>query len=135
MKKVIIAGSASLEKEISCWKNIWENEGYDVLNYPRKINDEEFFETYPDIHKKFLKDIASVDIFFLMNEDQKGIAGYIGAQSFSEMSLAVYLNRIHNRNIDILILKMPEDKVQSYEEISLWLKLGWIKIYPNEKNN
>ena len=35
---------------------------------------------------------------------------------------------VYNKNIQILILRMPSVNVQSYEEINLWLKLGWIKL-------
>jgi len=45
------------------------------------------------------------------------------------MCFGVSQNLIYNKNIEIIILKMPDKKVQSYDEINLWLKLGWIKLY------
>jgi len=32
-----------------------------------------------------------------------------------------------------VILKMPSKDVACYEEISLWIALGWIKLYEEEK--
>ena len=64
-----------------------------------------------------------------MNEDKNGIKGYIGAESFAELCFGVVQNFIYNKNIEIIILQMPDEKVQSYQEIVLWLKLGWIKLY------
>ena len=32
-------------------------------------------------------------------------------------------------------IKMPNHDVPCYEEINLWLKLGWIRLYGEEKLN
>lgn len=55
--------------------------------------------------------------------------GYIGAETFSELTFGLAQNLIYNKNIELVILKMPSIDVQCYDEICLWLKLGWIKIY------
>ncbi len=64
-----------------------------------------------------------------MNEDKNNIKGYLGAESFAEMCFGVVQNLIYNKNIEVMLLQMPERNVQSYDEIMLWLKLGWIKVY------
>ncbi len=37
MKKVVIAGSASLQKEAEKWLKIFKNKSYQILDYPRPI--------------------------------------------------------------------------------------------------
>jgi len=129
MKKIVIAGSASLQDKIQYRKNFWEKKGYLVTNYPAPIPKETFLEAYPDVHTKFFKDITEADILFIMNEDKNGIPGYLWAESFAEMCFGVAQNRIYNKSIEILLFQLPDNKVQSQEEIHLWLKLGWIKLF------
>lgn len=128
-KKVVIAGSASLQKKVQFWKKHWEDKGYSVTDYPSPIPKETFLEEYPQVHKDFFKNIIDADILFVMNEDKNNIKGYLGAESFAEMCFGVAQNLIHNKNIEVMLLQIPEDKVQSYDEIQLWLNLGWIKLY------
>lgn len=45
------------------------------------------------------------------------------------MCFGVAQNLIHNKNLEVMLLQEPSERVQSYEEIVLWLKLGWIKLY------
>lgn len=128
-KKIVIAGSASLQKKVQSWKKYWEDKGYNVINYPSPVPKETFLEEYPQVHKNFFKDIIESDILFVMNEDKNNIKGYLGAESFAEMCFGVAQNLIHNKNIEVMLFQMPEKNVQSYEEIVLWLKLGWIKLH------
>jgi len=129
MKKVVIAGSASLQEKVQDWKKFWEDKGYLVASYPAPIPKENFLEEYPKVHTEFFKNITEADILFIMNEDKKGVAGYLGAESFAEMCFGVAQNLVHNKNLEVMLLQMPDKRVQSYEEIVLWLKLGWIKLY------
>ncbi len=128
-KKVVIAGSASLQKKVQFWKKYWEDKDCSVINYPSTVPKETFLAEYPQVHKDFFKNIIESDILFVMNEDKNGIKGYLGAESFAEMCFGVAQNLIHNKKIEIMLLQTPEEKVQSYDEIKLWLKLGWIKPY------
>lgn len=132
MKKAVIAGSASLQKKVRCWKKFWEERGYSVTSYPSPISKETFLQEYPKVHAEFFKNITEADILFVMNEDKNGIIGYLGAESFAEMCFGVAQNLVYNKNIEVILLQMPDKRVQSYDEIILWLKLGWIKLY--EKN-
>lgn len=129
MRKVVISGSAKLQDNINYWIKYFEKKGYNILDYPRPIEKEKFMELYPKIHKCFFENITETDILFVMNETKEGIDGYIGAETFAELTFALMQNLVYNKNIQIIILRMPSTNVQSYEEINLWLKLGWIKLY------
>ncbi len=125
----VIAGSASLQDKVQYWKKVWEDKGYLVASYPSPIPKEVFLEEYPKIHTEFFRNITEANILFVMNEDKNGITGYLGAESFAEMCFGVAQNLVHNKNLEVILLKMPEKSVQSYDEIILWLKLGWIRLY------
>lgn len=90
-------------------------------------------ELYPNVHKNFFEYITKTDILFIMNEDKNGISGYIGAETFAELTFGLAQKLVYNKEIELVILKMPSRKVQCYEEIDLWLKLGWIKLHEEEK--
>ena len=129
-KKLVIACSSKFEKEIEDWKNYFEKQGYQVINYPKKI-DQENEKVYKEVYLKFFKSLDETDILFVLNGEKNGIEGYIGAETFAELTFALMQNLVYNKNIQIVILRMPSINVQSYEEINLWLKLGWIKLLEN----
>ena len=129
MKKVVIAGSAKLQQEIQNWRKFFINKGYEVLDYPKKIDETKFMEVYPNVHKEFFENITKTDMLFIMNEDKNGKSGYIGAESFAELTFGLAQKLVYNKNIELVVLKMPSKDVQCYEEIDLWLKLGWISFY------
>lgn len=133
MKKVVIAGSAKLQDEINSWKLFFQNNNYEILDYPKPIVEEKFLELYPNIHKRFFENIIETDILFIMNVDKNGIEGYIGAESYDELTFGLAQNLVYNKNINLIILKMPSVKVQCYDEIKLWLDLGWIKLFDGGK--
>lgn len=127
--KVVIAGSASLQNEIAKWKKYWDSkDGHIVIDFPLAIKNKNFIEVYPKVHKDFFRNILKTDILFIANEDKKGVRGYIGAEVFAELVYGLMQNLISNQKIKILLAKNPLPKVQSFEEIKLWLKLGWIQI-------
>lgn len=129
MKKVVIAGSAKLQQEIHNWREFFESKDYEVLDYPKKIEETKFIELYPNVHKEFFENITKTDMLFIMNEDKNGKSGYIGAESFAELTFGLAQKLVYNKNIELVVLKMPSRDVQCYEEIDLWLKLGWISLY------
>lgn len=133
MKKVVIAGSAKLQDDIKYWKEKFSNNNYEVLDYPKAIEKERFMELYPSVHKEFFENITKTDILFIMNEDKKGKIGYVGAESFAELTFGLAQKLVYGKNIELIILKMPSIEMQCYEEIDLWLKLGWIRLYEEEK--
>lgn len=133
MKKIVIAGSAKLQKEVNKWINIFESNNYEILDYPRAIEETKFMELYPNIHIEFLENITKADILFIMNEDKNGEIGYIGYEAYAELLFGLSQKLIYNKNIELVILKMPSTDIGCYEEIDLWLKLGWIKLYKEGK--
>lgn len=132
MKKVVISGSVKLQDEINNWINIFSKKNYEILDYPKKIEENEFIASYPSIHKTFYENIINADILFIMNEDKDNIRGYIGASAFAELAFGLSQNLIYHKNLDLIIMKMPDEKVKCYEEIKLWIKLGWIKLYKED---
>ncbi len=133
MKKIVIAGSAKLQKEVEKWINIFESNNYEILDYPRAIEETKFMELYPNIHIEFLENIIKTDVLFIMNEDKNGKIGYIGYEAYAELLFGLSQKLIYNKNIELVILKMPNTDIGCYEEIDLWLKLGWIKLYKEGK--
>lgn len=127
-------GSASLQEKVQYWKSFWKNKGFKIIAYPSIIPIKTFIKEYSQIHKDFFKNIEKADSVFVMNENKNGVIGYIGAESFAEMAFAVTQNLIHNKTLGVILLKMPDNRVQSYDEIVLWLKLGWIKLYEENIN-
>lgn len=128
-KKIVIAGSASLQEKIQYWKKFWEDQGYCVLDYPAPISKKNFLAEYPQVHTDFFKNITQADVLFIMNEDKNNVIGYLGAESFAEMCFGVAQNLLYAKKLEILLLQIPNERVQSYGEIMLWLKLGWVKLY------
>jgi hypothetical protein len=126
---VVIAGSASLQDKIARWKNYWNSKkNHIVIDFPLAIKKENFIKIYPEIHKKFFKNILRADILFIANEDKNGIKGYVGAEVFAELAYGLMQNLISGQKLKIILAKMPSQKVQSFEEIVLWKKLGWIEV-------
>lgn len=131
MKKLTISASAKFQEEIIKWRDYFIDNGYDVINYPKPINQDiesEYRKTYID----FLKSLNDTDILFVVNESKNNIDGYIGAAVFAEISFVVINNILNNLKKEVWILNMPSKEVQSYKEIENFIKLGWIKIF-NEK--
>ena len=133
MKKVVIAGSAKLQNEINHWKEIFINNHYKVLDYPKVVEKERFMELYPNVHRNFFDYITKTDMLFIMNEDKDGKIGYIGAETFAELAFGLAQKLVYNKKIELVIFILPSENIQCYEEIKLWLKLGWIKLYEEEK--
>ena len=50
MKKVVIAGSAKLQKEITIWLDYFTRKNYKILDYPKVIDEQKFMNLYPDMH-------------------------------------------------------------------------------------
>ena len=129
MKKIVISGSSKLQNKVDYWLEHFKNKNYEILDYPKLIAQDNYVKELPQVYKKFYTALENTDTFFLMNEEKKGIKGYIGASAIAELTYVVILNLIHNKNIDIYILNMPSEEVSSYDEVKFWLDMGWIKLY------
>ena len=128
MRKIIIAGSATFYKEALELKQELENKNYYVIDYPKKINDDIELE-YKEAYETFYDNLSKTDDLLLLNLDKKGIEGYIGYESFAELSnLVVKKIRINNDH-KIYIYKMPSKEVGCYDEIMDFIELGYIELY------
>lgn len=128
MKKIVVSGSASLQPKI---KELLEKlkHNYNVLDYPKAISEESFLNDYPQIHKNFYNNIANTDVLLIFNEDKNGVVGHIGAAGFAELAFGLAQNLLYKKNIELFVYKMPSDAVACYDEVKLWLELGWIKLW------
>ncbi len=127
MRKIVICGSSKFNNEILELKEKLENMQYEVINYPKKINiQNEYKQTY----EKFFDDLNNADDILILNLDKNGIDGYIGYQTFAEMSFFVANNIItKNNNRKVFIYKMPSKLCGCYDEINQFLKLGYIELW------
>ena len=128
MRKIIIAGSATFYKEALEIKNELENKGYYVIDYPKKINDNIELE-YKENYETFYDNLSQTDDLLLLNLDKKGIEGYIGYESFAELSNLVVKKIQVNNDHKIYIYKIPSKEVGCYDEIMHFLELGYINLY------
>lgn len=132
MKKIVISGSSKLQDKVNFWLAYFKNKNYEILDYPKFIEEKNYEKELPKVYKDFYTALENTNVFFLMNEEKNGIKGYIGASAIAELTYVVILNLIHNKNIDIYILNMPSQQVSSYDEVKFWLDMGWIKLFDKE---
>ena len=128
MRKIIIAGSATFYKEALELKQELENKNYYVIDYPKKINDDIELE-YKEAYETFYDNLSKTDDLLLLNLDKKGIEGYIGYESFAELSNLVVKKIQINNDHKIYIYKMPSKEVGCYNEIMHFIELGYIELY------
>ena len=128
MRKIIIAGSAKFYKEAKKFKKELEKEGYEVIDYPEKIDDTVELE-YKEAYESFYENLNKTDDLLLLNLDKKGIEGYIGYESFAELSFLVVKKIQDNPDHKIYIYKMPSKEVGCYDEINHFINLGYIELF------
>lgn len=131
MKKLVIAGSVKFEKEIKKWIEYFKEHNYDVIKYPRKINQSNELR-YKDVYIDFYKALEEADCLFVLNEEKNGIKGYVGPQVYAEISYVMVQNILQDRNKTIWLLNEPSKDVASYNELNNFIKLGWIKLFEIE---
>lgn len=128
MRKIVIVGSAKFHKEAQDIKEELEKREYVVIDYPKKIDDT-IEEEYKDAYESFYENLNNTDDLLVLNLDKKGIEGYIGYESFAEMSYLIVKKIQNNSNQKIYIYKMPSKDVGCYEEISQFINLGYIELF------
>jgi len=127
MRKIIIAGSSKFYKEALDLKTELEKNNYEVIDYTKKIDEE---KEYKYAYETFYKNINKTDDLLVLNMDKNNIEGYIGYETFAEMSYLIANNIItNNNNRKIFLYKIPSKKLGCYDEIMQFLKLGYIQIY------
>ncbi|MEI7741520.1 MAG: hypothetical protein WCJ29_03380 [bacterium] len=127
--KVVISGSAKLQDEIAHWLKYWRSGGHEILDYPKKIPIESFEADYPRVHQEFYASIGRADILFIANERKNNIDGYIGPAAFAELAYGLAQKLVHGREVRLLLAREPSREVACFEEIVLWLKLGWVDVF------
>ena len=132
MKKIVISGSSKLQDKVNYWIEYFKKENYEILDYPKLIEQNKYKEELPKVYKDFYTSLENTDVFFLMNEEKNGIKGYIGASAIAELTYVIILNLIHHKNIEIFILNMPSEESSSYDEVKFWFDMGWLKIFHSE---
>ena len=132
MRKIVIASSAKFYKEALELKKELEKNDYSVIDYPKNIN-VNIEEEYKEAYERFYKSLSETDDLFLLNLDKNGIEGYIGYESFAELSNLVVKKIQEDNNHKIYIYKMPSKEVGCYDEIKHFLELGYIELFKYEE--
>ena len=128
MRKIVIAGSAKFYKEALELKKELENKDYKVIDFPKNIN-VNIEEEYKQAYERFYDNLSKTDDLILFNLDKNGIEGYIGYESFAELSYLVVKKIQVNNDHKIYIYKMPSKEVGCYDEIKHFLELGYIELF------
>lgn len=132
-KKVIISGSAKFNYEYQKMAEKLSSD-FKILDYPKAFSEAEIEDQYPKILKGFFRKIDKADIFLLANFDKNGVPGAIGAAAFSELSYAVIRKLNYSQNIEIFLLQKPPKDFFGKDELSLWIKNGWVKIWDEDRS-
>jgi len=118
MKQVVISGSMQFIKEMEECKAPLEKKGFAVLLPEEddwdKIKPEEINSYKKAVSQKHFDAIASPDTYAILvvNNTKKGIANYIGANTFAEIAIAFYFGK----NIYLI-----NDIYEPYfDELSAW---------------
>lgn len=69
--KIVISGSSKLQDKVNYWLDYFADKGYDVLDYPRFIEHENYEKEVPKVYKDFYTALERTNVFFLMNEEKK----------------------------------------------------------------
>ncbi len=128
MKKIVLAGSSKFIDKIEYWKNYFELNGYEVIAYPKRINQLDI-NIYNETYKSFFKALDITDEIFVVNEEKNGIKGYVGYETFAELSYILGNNVTKNQNRKIYLLNEPDEKNNCFYELNAFIKLGYIEIW------
>lgn len=121
-RTIAIAGSSKFHKEALDYKMMLENAGYKVFAYISDNRD--WRRAYEDFYSKLIR----TDDIFVLNLDKKGIKGYIGYETFAELSHMV-IRKINGEDVKIYLYQLPSRKCGCYEEIIEMKNQGWLKIW------
>lgn len=128
-KNVVICASVSFYEKVLEWRDKLESSGYNVLKYPKVIDDEDFAESYSDEFLEHYEAITKCDNLLVLNYEKKGISGYIGPGVFAEIAFALGLDQ----GIDVYYLNpISKEKLPYQDELELWEDLDWIKKFEEE---
>lgn len=126
MKTVVISGSAKLREPIAYWRGYFTGTGHEILDYPTP---EETPDALLAAYQRFYRHLDEADIHFIMNENKNGIKGYIGPNTFAELTHSLVNNLNHNHHTKIVLLQLPDASQNYAEEINFWLERDEIKLF------
>ena len=107
-----------LELEIVLNKNAFKNNKNNII---KEISKDTIYDV---VYAK-----TKIPVKKLLNLDKNNIEGYIGYESFAELSYLIIKKIEDGLNHKIYIYKMPSEEVGCYNEIKQFLDLGYIDIY------
>ncbi len=129
-RKVVISGSASLPDDIARWKQHFEDRGYEVIGTPRLWDrTADFNEQLARVFQEYYDAVDDCDVFFLMNEEKNGIRGYVGANATAELIYVAQMNLRKKKGIKVYIANLPDERVAAHDEITSFLRAGWVSLY------
>lgn len=127
MKKqnIVISGSARLVSKMDHWTGYWTEKGYTVIDHP-KILPPFDIEAYKGAYENFYKNINESDAIFIANENRENIKGYIGPETFAELSYAIVQKLVGEKKIKIILYQIPGEEVACFNEVKLFIELKLI---------
>ena len=128
----MISGSSQFHIEAQELKMELEKQGYCVIDYTKKLENNSELE-YKNFYETFFYNLNKTDDLIVLNKDKKGIKGYIGYNTFAELSFLVVRKIQNNSDHKIYLYKMPSKEVGCYDEINHFIKLGYIELFENFK--
>lgn len=88
-----------------------ESGNYDVDHYKTWYENPDDFDKKRDYMDKHLREVERADAILLVNDEKKGVKGYIGPNGLIEMAVAYYLNK------PIYVLNSVAKENNAYEEV------------------
>lgn len=122
-RTIAIAGSSKFWREAVEWKMRLENAGYEVVAWPEREG-KDWFALYENYWGKLLR----ADDILVLNLDKRGVKGYIGAESFAELS-QMAVRRMRGEDVRIFLHDWPSRKCACYDEIMEMKRLGWVRLW------
>lgn len=68
MKKIVISGSSKLQDKVNYWLEYFESKNYEILDYPKFIEKENYNTELPKVYQNFYTALENTNVLFLVNE-------------------------------------------------------------------
>jgi hypothetical protein len=128
-KTVVLCGSMHFLDQMKKWKARLKPHGHRVLtpvleNFHTIRDEEGDLERFNDIKRKLTKlhfeKVREGDVLLILNYEKNGQEGYIGGNTFAEISYATALNMCHGHNKDIYTVNPIPTNSSHREELLAW---------------
>lgn len=124
-RKIVIAGSGAFWGEAAVWKARLELDGYEVAAW---IVQEDGSQSWRELYEDFYAKMEGADDIFVLNMDKNGVAGYIGYETFAELSKMV-LRRKAGRDTRVYLYQWPGEECGCHQEIMAMREAGWVELW------